>query len=110
MHFCPEIRFSVFGYRVPDARKKSWTKIGGTRRWNDGLVENSVAEKNVMVASTGEQDTGLTAFTAADTSGGRCFADGHPGAIIAASGMLKDRHLLIHEDDCQHEITLQLQR
>lgn len=36
--------------------------------------------------------------------------DGHPGAIIAASGKLKDRHLLTHEDEFQQVITVQLQR
>lgn len=49
------------------------------------------------------------ACAAADVSG-CCFADGHPGAIIAASGKLKDRHLLTHEDEFQQVITVQLQR
>lgn len=41
----------------------------------------------------------------------RCMkAGGHPGAIVAASGMLGERHLLRHEDEYLKEITVQLQR
>lgn len=69
-----------------------------------------VVDAASLFARAGGQGTRLRLHAPLPASPGCCFADGHPGAIIAASGKLKDRHLLTHEDDFQQEITAQLQR